>query len=178
MATKQEIRALMRARQNDWIDKDPLTLWRRAETLPAFENARTLLLYMSIPGEVPTREFIDRWCPRKQIAIPLVRGTSLELHRYDADSLVEGYYGIMEPSEDSAIIAPEEVDLAFVPGVAFTPDGKRLGRGGGFYDRLLPLIHCPRYGVCWNYRILQNLPTDEWDITMDGILTENSLMIV
>ena len=178
---KKEIRRRMKELQNaftpEQAEAECTRIWAEVEAGEAFRKARTVLLYMDIPGEVATRAFIERWKGEKRIVIPLVRGNALELKEYDPDKLVPGYKGILEPSEDSHTVQPGETDLALVPGVAFacTSSGRaaRLGRGGGFYDRLLPALKCPCIGVCYSYRVVDEVPVEDWDVTLDGIVTSS-----
>lgn len=153
--------------------REPVSLyWRTVEHLPAFVSANTILAYMSIPGEVPTADILSSWASSKRIAIPRVCGDILELREYSPISLESGYRGIMEPAPGSPIIDPEDIDLALVPGVAFSRmDGKirRMGRGGGFYDRLLPSLRAYKLGVCFDFRVLESIPTDPWDAELDDI---------
>lgn len=169
--TKKEIRAEMKLREAAFCNADVETpaIWRRIEELPEFRDARTVLAYMAIPGEVPAQEFIDKWRGDKRIAIPLVVGDSLELYEYDPAHLKVGYKGILEPSADAVPVDPSEVDLALVPGVAFCRrDGRlwRLGRGKGFYDRLLCRLACPSAGIFFSFRLLPSLPLDPWDLPL------------
>lgn len=165
----------MRLRQKDFAASgkempEAAALWAKVENLPDFRCADTVLLYMSIEGEVPTSEFIEKWRTAKRILIPKVAGDDLLLYEYDPDRLSEGYRGILEPSEDAVRAEYSDVDLAIVPGVAFTRSGSRLGRGKGFYDRLLPHLDCTKAGICFNYRIVPDIPTDPWDITLDKVI--------
>ena len=176
--TKQQIRALMKEREKALGAEDSARMSDRVmekiESLPEFAAAGTVLVYMSLPGEVETGGFIGRWAKAKRLAIPLVCGSTLELRLYDPAKLAPGYCGILEPSQDSPIIAPGEVDLAIVPGVAFeqAADGKvlRLGRGKGFYDSLLPALRCPVYGAAFGFRMVTGLPADPWDAALDGVV--------
>ena len=177
--TKQQIRALMREREKQLTPAELSSrseeIMRRFESLPEFLHARTVLLYVSIPGEVETLDFIGKWAGSKRIALPLVKGEELELRLYRPDGLTAGYRGIPEPSSSCPVIDPAEIDLAIVPGTAFQADGEkvwRLGRGKGFYDRLLPHLSCPLYAAAFHFRLVGNLPVDAWDIPLDGICTE------
>lgn len=150
-------------------------IWRQVEALPEFAAATRVLIYMSIPGEVQTREFIARWRERKEFVLPLVCEEHLELHAYAPQWLVPGYRGIEEPSANAPLVAPEDVELALVPGIAFarTPSGVlRMGRGGGFYDRLLPQLSCPTVGICYSYRLVDSLPIEPWDIPLDKVVSD------
>lgn len=182
--TKQESRAAARAAFETWAAADPegpvkasRRIMERIEESVEFRDAGTVLVYMSIRGEVLTQASVDKWRASKRIAIPLVKGKDLSLRLYDPPLLVEGYRGIIEPSDAAVEIDPAEIDLAIVPGAAFElkDGGKvlRLGRGGGFYDRLLPRLDCPKFGVCFSCRLIDGIPVDPWDIPLDRIFTEN-----
>ena len=144
--------------------------WARVEALPEFQRAHTILIYMALPDEVPTRGFICKWEAQKRIVLPVVDGDSLLLREYRADQVTPGWKGILEPCAAAAPVAPSEIDLALVPGVAFDPGGGRLGRGKGFYDRLLPRLDCPRIGICQQWRIVPQVPREPWDIRMDSVI--------
>lgn len=165
----------MRLRQKDFAASEKempeaAALWAKVENLPEFRCAGTVLLYMSIEGEVPASGFIEKWRASKRILIPKVAGDDLLLYEYDPDRLSKGYRGILEPSEDAVRAEYSDVDLAIVPGVAFTRSGIRLGRGKGFYDRLLPHLDCFKAGICFSYRIIPDIPADPWDITLDKVI--------
>lgn len=166
----------MKLRRKEFADSgreipEAVSIWEMVEILPEFRSAGTVLLYMSIDGEVPTEGFIGKWRKSKRIVIPKVVGNDLQLYEYGPDKLTEGYRGIAEPSEDAVRVNCPEVDLAIVPGVAFTRYGIRLGRGKGFYDRLLPQLACPKIGICFSYRILPHIPSDPWDAPLDRVIS-------
>ena len=181
MTSKKEVRALMRERAARFREAGleeaaSETIWHRVEAMPEFASATKVLIYMSIPGEVRTREFIARWRDSKEFVLPLVCGERLELHAYAPEWLVPGYRGIEEPSADAPSVSPDSLDLVLVPGMAFarTPSGVlRMGRGGGFYDRFLPQVSCPTVGICYSYRIVGSLPTDPWDIPLDKLISDD-----
>jgi len=84
--------------------------------------------------------------------------------------LKKGKFGILEPA--CPVFAPEKLDLILVPGVAFDHAGHRIGRGGGFYDRLLPQYQAVRAGVCFDFQCLEKVPTHSHDCKMDFLVTE------
>lgn len=176
MDRKKEIRLQMKALEGKFfsnklkVEEETIRIWKKLEEFDEFKNAKTILLYMSIAGEVTTAEFIKKWYSKKRIVIPLVKGETLILKEYHPDKLCEGYRGIIEPSKDAISIEPSEIDLAIVPGVAFSKNGERLGRGGGFYDRLLPNIKCPKFGICYPFRIIENIPIDPWDEKLTAVI--------
>lgn len=137
--------------------------------------AGTVLLYHALPDEVDTTSLLERgWLLGKRILLPRVVGDNLELCIYTPDTLQPGAYGIMEPTGD--VFPPEryaEIDLAIIPGMAFDRHGARLGRGKGYYDRLLPLMSgAYRVGLCYEFQLLDFLPMEEHDVTMNEVVTE------
>jgi len=144
-------------------------IWNRVESLDSFRQARTVLSYMDIPGEVPTVDFMEKWRGVKRFAIPLVVGDNLEYYEYDPEHLISGYRCIPEPSPDACRVGPDEMDFALIPGVAFAfRDGRlwRMGRGRGFYDRALQYLDCPRWGIFYSFRLLDEIPLDPWDMPL------------
>jgi len=125
-----------------------------------------------MPDEVNTHDLV-RSLHRlgKQILLPSVVGDDLELHEYLGDStLATGTsYGIQE-STGPLFTHYGDIHLAVIPGVAFTPQGDRLGRGRGYYDRLLPHLSCPLIGLAFPFQILDALPCEPHDIRMDAVI--------
>ena len=115
----------------------------------------------------------------KSFAYPRVTEGRLDLYRVDSMyDLLPGAFGVREPSADSAhAVSPDTLDLILVPAVAFTNRGARLGRGGGFYDRLLASLpaHTCKIGVCFDSQILPDLPIEPHDQHVDFIATESGL---
>ena len=146
---------------------------RRLAVHPRFIAARTVLLYHSLPDEVDTQDFVRYWSLRKCILLPTVKGKDIELHRYATeDHLETGAFGIQE-STGEVFTDYASIDLAVLPGVAFDTEANRLGRGQGFYDRLLTrLQHYNIYkiGVCFDFQRVEHVPTEPHDIPMDEIL--------
>ncbi|MEA2012847.1 MAG: 5-formyltetrahydrofolate cyclo-ligase [Verrucomicrobiota bacterium] len=93
--------------------------------------------------------------------------------------LQKGMYGIMEPIPECQIYSPEngevKIEALFIPGVAFDLKGNRLGRGKGFYDRMLKDSTEIKIGVCYEFQLIANLPKTKHDIEMDIIITENKI---
>ena len=150
--------------------------------LPAFRQARTVLLYQAFRGEVDTAAIATAaLAAGKRLALPRVikEPRGLVLHAYSGDpaTLKRGAYGIAEPYPEWPVVSLAAVDLAVVPGVAFDPAGNRLGYGGGYYDRLLPDLRQanPRavlIGLGYRFQLLPALPLDPHDIPLDGVATD------
>lgn len=152
----------------------------------AFLRAKTILLYASMPDEVPTmkvlRTFskgINNELPPKRLLLPCVVGeTELEIRHYttESDLVLSGKYKIPEP------IGPlydfvNPIDLVIVPGMAFDNQCHRLGRGKGYYDRLLTqeyFRNVPKLGVCFDFQFVEQVPIDVHDCAMDEVIVISS----
>lgn len=148
------------------------------EKHPLFIKAKTILLYYALPDEVQITPIIDKYSRIKQIILPVVKQNDLELHYYlGENSLKKGAFNIMEP-ETPQFFDWEKIDLAIIPGMAFDSNGNRLGRGKGYYDRLLqnmpPKVY--KIGICFNFQYFPSIPTTPLDIKMDEVLISPKLM--
>ncbi len=101
-----------------------------------------------------------------------VRGVRILWPRVRAERLE-----LVASLEDGPVISPEAVDVALVPGLGFDARGRRLGRGGGHYDRLLPLLRpdCLRVGVCFEGQIVPAVPVEPWDQAVDLVVSETGV---
>jgi len=150
---------------------------QRIAAEPAWPQARTVALFASLPLE-PDVELLWRQVGARKFCYPRMREGELDLVWVaDRESLVLTRWGIREPRFDSAqLVLPGEIDLMLVPGLAFTRDGHRLGRGRGFYDRLLahPALRAVKLGVCFDAQILEELPTEPHDASVDRVVSESA----
>ncbi len=148
---------------------------QRLEQMPVFVQAKTVLLFWSLPDEVCTHRLIEKWAKTKTILLPVVAGEELHLRKFcSADTMSCGCFNIQEPAAEN-FTDFDSIDLAIIPAQAFDKSGTRLGRGKGFYDRLLPQIKAPKTGICFDFQLIDNLPSDAWDVKMDYIITFTSI---
>jgi len=147
------------------------------------EDAENIMIFMDFRKEVETRPIIEwLWAQNKNVIIPRVKKGSPILELCLIESFEEmnlSALGILEPkATHSEFVTPESIEFVFMPGVAFTRDGCRLGYGGGYYDQLIPLMqnHIPRIALAFDLQIVENLPTEDHDIKIDGIITENGVI--
>lgn len=132
----------------------------------------TILLYHSLPDEIDTHELIGiLHSLGKTILLPTVVRDELELHQYiDETALsVSSTFGIHE-SIGPLFTDYSKIDLAVIPGIAFTSTGNRLGRGKGYYDRLLPKLQCPLIGIAFPFQMVEWLPCEEHDIRVTEVI--------
>lgn len=130
-----------------------------------FIKSKKILLYYSLPDEINTHKFIKKI--DKEIYLPCIMGEDIFIKKYTGH-LVKGSYNILEPIGD---IYHGQIDLAIVPGMAFDNNGNRLGRGKGYYDRLLSKLSCYNIGICFPCQLIDYIPNDKWDIKMNEVIT-------
>lgn len=146
----------------------------KVEELDRFREAKVVLLYWSMEDEVQTHDFVEKWYKSKTILLPCVDGDDLRLRQYTgADCMREGeQFGIGEPTGEEYTDL-ESVDAIIVPGVAFDKEGHRMGRGRGFYDRLLKSTpNAYKIGVCFDFQMVENVPVEPHDVMMDRVVGE------
>lgn len=142
----------------------------RLTTHPLYINAKTVLLYHSLPDEVYTHQLIEDCCRSKTVLLPTVVGDDLELHVYTPQCGTSvGLYSIVE-SNGPLFTQYSQIDLAVIPGMAFDTMRNRLGRGKGYYDRLLPHLTCPKIGICFPFQLVESIPGESHDIKMDEVI--------
>lgn len=145
------------------------SLFDRIEQMEEFQTAHYILLYWSLPDEPFSHALLERWSDKKLI-LPAVVGDEIVLRRYrDKEDMKVGSFHIMEPI-GSAFSDYDCLDLTLIPGLSFDADGYRLGRGKGYYDRLLPKLKCMTIGVCFSCQYEDKLPHDEWDIPVKKVV--------
>lgn len=150
---------------------------KQLEETELFRQASCVALYYSIPGEVQTAGFLEKWFDKKQLLLPLVVGDDLRLLPYKGkDSLQPGAFGIPEPVDTETTIPESMVDLIIVPGVAFDRQLNRMGRGKGYYDRLLSTLKVPKIGICFDFQLHDTIPIEPFDKKMDLIITEKDII--
>lgn len=138
-----------------------------------WREARTVCAFSALPSEP---DVLASWPRGKKIILPRVEESGLSLHFVESRAeLVEGGFGICEP-HGNAPLAEGRADLILVPGLAFDRSGVRLGRGGGYYDRLLAGFHGVRVGVCFEEVIFERIPAEAHDVTMDFLITPGGII--
>lgn len=175
MATKTDIRRDIRQLKRMLTDEQKAfaagKCFSRLEQCPEFIDADRILVYASLPDEISTDEFISRWYGRKQIFLPRVNGDDLDILPYRPGDTAEGAFGIEEPTGNECHDI-SEMDLVVVPAMAFDRRGNRLGRGRGFYDRLLHNATCPLIGAAYAIQIVERIPAEPHDIKIPTIVTD------
>lgn len=170
MDDKRTIRRRMRLLL-DLIDDRLLRsvqLWGALAALDEYAAATTVMAFCATGGEPDTDALFGRLAADgKRLVLPRAVGDGLE-PAVTGDGLAAGPHGVLEPLGTAVGVA--DVDLVVVPGLAFTTDGVRLGRGGGHYDRFLASCPAPAIGVCFAEQLVDALPVEPHDIRMTRVL--------
>jgi 5-formyltetrahydrofolate cyclo-ligase len=152
-ALREEMRKLLREMSPEDRETFSEEICDRVMRLPQWQEAQSVVLFSPLPSE-PITAPLKLDCDARHIpvfVIPQTARTETELH------------------------LPEAMDLILVPGLAFSQDRHRLGRGGGFFDRLLAgrAAQAFKLGVGFSFQLLESIPTDAHDIVMDAVATDN-----
>jgi 5-formyltetrahydrofolate cyclo-ligase len=153
----------------------------RVLALEAFARAGTIAVYSALGAEVDPAPIAAAAAARgKSLAYPrVVRGEqALRFARCAADALVAGDHRTLEPPPGSEPIAPDQIELALVPGVAFDVACRRLGRGRGHYDATLTALApgALRVGLAFELQIVAEVPEEAHDVAVDAVVTEDRVL--
>jgi 5-formyltetrahydrofolate cyclo-ligase len=181
---RRTILALRRAMPATECVRRSHCVWARVATLPLYQRARVVLGYMAFDHEVLTDGLMRQAIALgKQVVLPMVQPDRRQLELYAVEDLdrdlAPGYCGILEPHPSrTRAVAPEALDLALVPGVAFDVRGGRLGFGAGFYDRLLDRLPrvAPKIGLAFDFQVITRLPQLPHDVRLEAIVTDDRII--
>lgn len=176
---KEEIRTRIRARKTLLSDSERSSaagdVFALLERMAAFIMADRVLMYHSLPDELSTREFLDKWHGLKHFYLPRVNGVDLDILPYERTRTHLGAFRIEEPDgDDTADVA--DMDLIVVPAVAYDSRGRRVGRGKGYYDRLLSGARAVTVGVAYDFQLVDAdgdyaFDVEEHDVPVDYVIT-------
>lgn len=155
-------------------------IFEKLINLPDFKNSELILTYVSVNDETDTISLIE-YCfeNNKKIAVPkcLDKNGSMEFFEIKSfDDLIPSYFGLLEPSENCRIITDFDNSLCVVPAFSYDIKGYRIGYGGGFYDRFLSKHNVFKAGICYDECIESNHLHDEFDISVDIVITEKQII--
>ena len=139
-------------------------------------GAHTILFFAPLPDEPDVWPLLEESLAGGKIAaLPFYDRDknvySARRIKNPADEMVAGKFGVREPASSCPEISRERFDLILVPGMAFDLDGHRLGRGRGFYDRILAEMSGIKCGVAYDFQLLEKIPAEPHDAVVDFILT-------
>ena len=172
---KKELRAKVRAQKRAMTEEQ---IVRKSQALAeqfvrseAYRNAKSIYGYLPYNQEVRTVPMLEQaQKDGKRVAVPKCYDDEMRFIWLDDLTRVEkGYAGIPEPIDDSPV-ADDPTALVLMPGMAFDPQGHRIGYGGGFYDKFLAKESHPTLALCYDFQVFDSLETEEFDIPVDCVL--------
>ena len=176
---KKEIRQEIRQLKNRLTDYKKIEsaniVFEKIESSDFFIKAKNVLIYNSLPDELSTKCVISRWHRVKNIFLPRVNGDNLEILPYDANSLEIGSFNIYEPMGENTYDI-SIIDMIIVPAIAYDRNGNRIGRGKGYYDRLLQKASALKIGVGYDFQLISHINSEPHDIPVDIIVTPNNFI--
>ena len=178
--TREEMKADLRQRIREEAARhleeriaDSRQICRRIRGQTVWREAKKVLLFVPIATEPDISDLMN---DGKRVSLPSFNEQAGQYQAREIsgrDDLVVGRFGILEPRPKCSLTDLGALDLVLAPGVAFALDGSRLGRGKGYYDRLLARIKVPKCGVCFDWQVLPEIPCDGHDVLMDYIATSS-----
>lgn len=177
--TKDQARRRIKAQKAllDQVEKSmaATAVFDRLEQLASFMMSKNILMYHSLPDELHTHSFLEKWKGMKNFFLPRVNGVNLDILPYDSTRLQLGAFHIEEPVGDT-VTPVSDIDMVIVPAVAYDRQCNRVGRGRGFYDRLLRDTRAVKVGVAYHFQVIdEGIDTDPHDVPVDIVITDRAV---
>lgn len=176
---KQELRKLIRLQvsglSQEYCIQADRVICQTVTGLDEYHEARTVFIFVGTKEEINTRPIItDALKQGKRVAVPkcISKGVMEACLIDSLDNLEAGSYGIQEPGNDAVRVQPEEIDLAVIPCCTCSHTGKRLGYGGGYYDRYLGRVAGMKAVICRERIMRDDIPVEEHDQAVDMVISE------
>ena len=169
---RRQIREMKRSMTESQIVEASARLGELFLHCDQYKQAKTIYGYLPYNQEVRTVPMLEQAMrDGKRVAVPKCYGEQMRfIYMEDLSKVEKGYANIPEPIADEPV-ADDPTALVLMPGMAFTKDGKRMGYGGGFYDKFLAAEpDHPTVALCYSFQMVEDLPTEEYDIPVDCVL--------
>ena len=153
------------------------TIIRYVLSLPEYRKAASVFCFVGTAHEINTLPLLSRiLSDGKQLAVPLcLPDRQMQARQiFSVDELKPGAYGILEPGEDAPCLLAEQIDLAVIPCLTCSHSGKRLGHGGGYYDRFFQKANgkLPAVMICRELLVCEDIPQQPHDLTFPLVVTD------
>jgi 5-formyltetrahydrofolate cyclo-ligase len=159
--------------------KDKL-IWQRLFNTEEYQKAKTIFTFISFKSEVFTHSAIEKMLnDGKKVCVPVIpqkKGPMEARYIEKFSDLKIGLYNILEPPSSAGKASEKDIDFIITPGAVFTRKGKRIGYGGGYYDRFLSNFNGDIIAICYDLQIVDDFGIDAWDVKIPKIITEKELI--
>lgn len=176
---RKKIRQNVEALSKSYCDRADAEIFQNVVSLSEYRTAEVIFCYVGTRREVNTLPILNHaLAAGKRVCVPkcISKGLMEAYEIHGEGDLETGQYGIYEPKSTCVRIPPENIHLAIVPCMTCSMDGSRLGYGGGYYDRYLTGTDFPKIILCREALAEEEIPTDNHDIRMDVVITENRII--
>jgi 5-formyltetrahydrofolate cyclo-ligase len=179
---RNQIRQKLHSMPKSSYEKRSSLIAQNVRKLKEWEEAKLIAITISNFPEVDTRRIIENaWMDGKKVAVPKCEPKSKTMHFRKLESfeqLERVFFGLWEPILDKTeLVEDTDIDLMFVPGLAFNRKGYRLGFGGGYYDRYLSKYSGITVSLAFSDQLLDNIPVESHDLPVDKIITPNEVIV-
>lgn len=180
---KKSLRKTMRDKRRE-MDKTKKLVWdkelrEKLFTLEEYKASKIIFIYVSMEEEINTIEIIKQaFVDGKVVTVPKIMSNKemKALKITTLDELSPGYFDVLEPNEEAQDFS-EMVDLTIVPGLAFDNQNKRLGYGGGFYDRFFAKHkNSLKISLCYDYQFVTTVYAEEYDVSVEMIISNSHIV--
>ncbi len=183
MMEKKQLRKAIKEKRNT-LDRDicassDMAIFEAIRTWDIYQNASVIFCFVGTEDEINTRPILEDILKRgKRIGVPkcIAKGIMEVYEIHSLDDLAPGKYDILEPVDTCKKVPPEEIDLALIPCLSCSRDGRRLGYGGGYYDRYLNQITGTLAVLCRTALMCDEIPTEAHDKVMDFVICEEGIL--
>lgn len=176
---KRALRAEMKARRASLADRGlrDSKIFENLFSCPAFADAEGVFIYCSLAEEADTRRIIRELLARgKKVYLPRTEGKEMLAVRYEGGGLRAGRFGVSEPAGEETADKP---DVCILPLLAADGQFRRLGYGGGYYDRYLSRKgkNMLKIGICYDFQLVGEVPSEEHDVLLDALVTDARVIV-
>lgn len=176
---RRELKEIAAAFSKHYVCEASCAVCEKVLQSSEFKEASVIFGYLSFRNEISVDGVLEEALRLgKCVAVPwIVSRTEMKAARLETlENLPTDRYGIRTAPEPVMLIKPETIDLILVPGAGFAVTGHRMGRGGGFYDRFLPLVRGLRLGITCDRLLREEIPVDTYDQPVEALVTETKFI--
>ena len=184
MEEKNSLRIRMKEKRRQYSKEEQIAeaqkIAKQLISIPEIHKEQCFLLYSAKPPEL-SLDFFITWClaNEKEIYFPRVCGEEMDFFRIQSkEDFTAGYFGILEPKNYCEIFGGQKA-ICFVPGVAFDKKGNRIGYGRGYYDRYFrahQIIQMKKIGISYDFQLVSEIESEDFDEKLDGLVTPTEIM--
>lgn len=180
---KKQLRKILKEQRNS-LDRESCAssdnaIFTNIRTWDIYQKAYTVFCFVGTEDEINTKPIIEDILKKgKRAGVPkcISKGIMEVYEIHSMDDLAPGKYGILEPVDTCEKISPKEIDLALIPCLSCSRDGRRLGYGGGYYDRYLNQVKGTLAVLCRRVLMCDEIPTEDHDKNMDFVICEEGIL--